>query len=349
MGGSVVACRDCGKEHYVLHSCRNRHCPRCQGIDRELWLDARKQDLLPVKYFHVVFTVPHELLELFRFNKSEMYSLLSGQAWKTLQKFGHDKKWLGAQLGAVGILHTWDQQIKLHPHVHFIVPAGGITRDGKWKDTRTAGDYLFDVEMLSDVFRASFVKQLRKLKNQGLVKKTVPKTLFGQPWVVYAKKAFGSAEDVLEYLGRYTHRVAISNARIKSVDDKGVSFEWCDRKDGYKKKTSTLTGAEFLMRFLQHILPAGFTRIRHYGFLSPRAKTAALESIRADLKVLQVPVAKRSRKEVLQEKWGGQSVFRCRDCGGELMLVGSFQPIRAPPVSAQTALVPDQSFLKPMA
>jgi hypothetical protein len=178
MGGSVVACKDCGKVHYVLHSCRNRHCPRCQGIDRELWLDARKQDLLPVKYFHVVFTVPHDLLELFRFNKTVMYNLLFEQSWKTLQRFGYDKKWLGAKLGALAILHTWDQQMKLHPHVHFIVPAGGITKNGKWKYTRTKGDFLFDVKMLSTVFRESFVKKLRELKSKGLVKKPVPKTLY---------------------------------------------------------------------------------------------------------------------------------------------------------------------------
>jgi len=171
LGGSVVACTDCGTVHYVLHSCRNRHCPQCQGIDRELWLDDRKQELLPVKYFHVVFTVPHDLLELFRFHQTSMYNLLFKHAWQTLQTFSKDPKWLGAQLGALAMLHTWDQQLKLHPHVHFVIPAGGITKNGTWKTSKANGDFLFDVTMLSEVFRAGFVKELRVLKSRAIVKK----------------------------------------------------------------------------------------------------------------------------------------------------------------------------------
>jgi hypothetical protein len=331
LGGSAVACKDCGTMHYVLHSCRNRHCPKCQGIDREIWLDARKMEVLPVKYFHVVFTVPHDLLELFRFNKVIMYNLLFKHAWRTLKTFGDDPEWLGAKLGALAILHTWDQQMKLHPHVHFIIPAGGINKTGKWKNTKTNGDFLFDVDMLSDVFRFTFVKELRLLKKKGELKKAVPKTLYDKPWIVYAKQAFGSPGQVLEYLARYTHRVAISNSRIKKITDKEVTFSWCDRKQGYKTKSQTLTGVGFLERFIQHIMPAHFTRIRHYGFLSPRSKADALKRIRSDLKVIEVVLVKRTRKEILEEKWGGRSLLQCRECGGELKLLETFKSQRAPP------------------
>jgi len=331
MGGSVVACEDCGTIHYVLHSCRNRHCPSCQQIDREIWLDARKTELLSVKYFHVVFTVPHDLLELFRFNKAIMYNLLFKHSWQTLHTFGQDPKWLGAQLGALAILHTWDQQIKLHPHVHFLVPAGGITKDRKWKHAKSNGDFLFDVKMLSNVFRASFVKELRKLKKNGHIKKCIPKTLFDKQWVVYAKKAFGSPEQVLEYLGRYTHRLAIANSRIKEVTDQEVTFSWNDRQNGYKTKTQTLAGVKFLERYIQHIVPPQFTRIRHYGFLSPRNKIDALNDIRDDLNMTEVVIGKRSKKEILQEKWGEKSFYHCKHCGGELHTLVVFKSAREPP------------------
>jgi ribosomal protein L19E len=331
MGGSIVACKDCGSIHYVMHSCRNRHCPKCQGIEREIWLEARKSELLPVKYFHVVFTVPHELLELFRFNKQEMYNLLFRHAWKTLSTFGNDPKWLGAQLGALAILHTWDQQMKYHPHIHFLVPAGGLTKKGTWIASKTNGDFLFDVKMISEVFRYSFVKELRQLKEKGKLKKSVPKTLYNKDWVVYAKQAFGSPEQVLEYLGRYTHRVAISNARIKKVTNTEVTFNWCDRKNAYITKEQKLSGIKFLERFVQHILPQQFTRIRHYGFLSPKCKKNALDNIRLHLQVKEVILVIRSRKEILEEKWGERSVFYCRECGGELHLLETLKPQRAPP------------------
>jgi len=200
MGGSAMACSDCGSVHYVLHSCRNRHCPRCQGIDKELWIEDRKQELLPVKYFHVVFTVPHELLELFRFNRKEMYHLLFEKSWETLCLFAKDPKLLGANPGAIAILHTWDQRIKFHPHVHFIVPAGGIDKQGQWKNSKQNGDFLFDVKQMSGVFSARFAKKLRRLKQQGKIKKHVPRDLIKKPWVVYAKQAFGSPAGVVEYL-----------------------------------------------------------------------------------------------------------------------------------------------------
>lgn len=331
MGGSAMACTQCGHVHYVLHSCRNRHCPRCQGIDKELWLEGRKRELLPVKYFHLVFTVPHDLLEIFRFNRKVMYNLLFEMSWKTLCLFAKDPKLLGAQLGAIAILHTWDQQLNFHPHVHFIVPAGGLTNKGQWKHSKQQGEFLFDVKQMSVKFSAMFVKKLRKLKQQGKIIKFVPRDLIKKPWVVYAKQAFGSAESVLEYIGRYTHRVAISNARILNVTKTHVTFRWCNRKNGYKTETTTLTGVEFLEKFLDHIVPAYFRRIRHLGFLSTRSKVVALESIRKSLQVPFEPLPKLSRAEILTLRFGERSLLTCRICGGEMVVIETYPRQRAPP------------------
>jgi hypothetical protein len=332
MGGSVMACNKCGSIHYVMHSCRNRHCPRCQGVDKELWIEDRKHELLPVKYFHVVFTVPHDLLELFRFNREVMYNLLFEKSWQTLGSFAKDPKLLGARLGAIAILHTWDQQLKFNPHIHFIVPAGGMDKAGKWKSSKQQGGFLFDVKHLSSVFSASFAEKLRRLKQQGEIKKFVPRDLIKTPWVVYAKQAFGSPESVVEYLGRYTHRVAISNARILKVTNSHVTFRWCDRKNDYATQTQTLTGVEFLERFLDHIVPAGFRRIRHLGFLCPRNKKEALEKLRQQLLPEFTALPRLTRAEILSLRFGDRSLLLCRECGNALMVLENFDKQRAPPM-----------------
>ncbi len=338
MGGSAMVCNDCGSVHYVLHSCRNRHCPRCQGIDKELWVEARKQELLPLKYFHVVFTVPHNLLELFRFNRLVMYNLLLEKSWETLCLFARDPKLMGARPGAIAILHTWDQQLRFHPHVHLIVPSGGMDKNGKWKSTKQNGGFLFDVKQMSAMFSAKFAKKLRTLKKEGKIRKYVPRDLIKKPWVVYAKQAFGSAESVVEYLGRYTHRVAISNARIMKVTDTHVTFSWCDRENGYQKKTETISGTEFLKRFLDHIVPPYFRRIRHLGFLASRSKKQNLKAIRQSLGLEQLPPAPLSRAQVLELRFGQHSLLRCKDCGGVLQLLESWPGQRAPPVNALTGM-----------
>jgi hypothetical protein len=331
LGGSAMVCHDCGNLHYVLHSCRNRHCPRCQGIDKELWIEDRKQDLLPVKYYHVVFTVPHDLLELFRFNRKVMYNLLFEKAWETIGIFSKDPKLMGAQPGAIAVLHTWDQQLGFHPHVHMIIPAGGIDKQGCWKSTKQEGDFLFDVKQLSEVFSARFARKLRRLKRQGKIKKFVPRDLIKKPWVVYAKQAFGSPESVVEYLGRYSHRVAISNHRILKVTSTHVTFSWLNRKAGYRKETKRLTGVEFLELFLEHIVPPSFQRIRHMGFLSNRNKRESIEKIREQLLRDYVTRPRLSRAEVLTLRFGERSVLQCRECGGELLLLESYPKERAPP------------------
>ena len=332
MGGSAMACNQCGCIHYVMHSCRNRHCPRCQGVDKELWIEDRKHELLPVKYFHVVFTVPHDLLELFRFNREVMYNLLFEKSWQTLCRFAIDPKLLGARLGAIAILHTWDQQLKFHPHIHFIVPAGGMDNNGQWKSSKQQGRFLFDVKHLSSVFSAAFAEKLRTLKQQGKIKKFVPRDLIKTPWVVYAKQAFGSPESVVEYLGRYTHRVAISNARILKVTNSHVTFRWCDRKNDYAVKTQTITGVEFLERFLDHIVPAGFRRIRHLGFLCPRNKKEALEKIRQQLMPDFTHTPRLTRAQILTLRFGDRSLLLCRECGNALIVLENFDKQRAPPM-----------------
>lgn len=331
LGGSVLACGDCGQLHYVLHSCRNRHCPRCQGIDKELWIEDRKQELLPVKYYHVVFTVPHNLLELFRFNRKEMYNLLFEKSWETLSVFAKDPKLMGAKPGAIAVLHTWDQQLGFHPHIHMIVPAGGIDKNNEWKSTKLNGDFLFDVKQLSSVFSARFAKKLRRLKQQGKIRKNVPRDLIKKPWVVYAKQAFGSPESVVEYLGRYSHRVAISNHRILKVTESHVSFGWLNRKAGYRREIMTLTGVQFLERFLEHIVPPNFQRIRHLGFLSNRNKREAIEKIREQLLTAYTIEPRLLRAEVLALRFGERSVLQCRECGGELLLIENYPKERAPP------------------
>ena len=283
MGGHIEACEDCGTVRVAYNSCRNRHCPKCGAIDKEKWIIAREADLLTVRYFHVVFTVPGKLNSLFMNNQVAMYNLLFTVAWDVLKNFGKTKKWIGGQIGATAILHTWGQNLQYHPHVHFIVPAGALMPDNKWKHSRNRGKYLFKVEQLSEVFQARFVEKVRKLEKEKAITGKVPENLFDKNWVVYAKQAFGGPRQVISYLGRYTHRTAISNDRILAVNHETVTFTWKDYKNNYARKTTTLPGEEFLRLFCMHILPFGFTRIRHYGFLSSASKRKSLAIIRADL------------------------------------------------------------------
>ena len=334
LGGSVLACSCCGTVKYVFHSCRNRHCPQCQGIEKELWIEKRKAELLPTKYYHVVFTVPHELLELFRYNRKVMYGLLFEKSWQTLNGFAQNPEFLGATPGAISILHTWDQQLKFHPHIHMIVPAGGLDKNNKWKNSKQNGQFLFDVKEMSKVFSATFAKKLRQLKREGKVVKKVPKDLIKKPWVVYAKKAFGSPQSILEYLGRYTHRVAISNYRILKVDKHSVTFQWLDRKNNYQKNIETIDGARFLERFVDHIIPPGFRRIRHLGFLSNRNKEKSLTLIREQFDVIVEYAQKRTRAEIAKELWGEQSQLHCKACGGEMVVIKTYTKQRAPPCPA---------------
>ncbi|MCK5201587.1 MAG: IS91 family transposase [Spirochaetales bacterium] len=339
MGGHIEACNDCGVVRIAYNSCRNRHCPKCGAIDKEKWIMNREADLLPVKYFHVVFTVPDKLNSLFMYNQEKMYNLLFAVAWGVLKDFGNTKKWIGGKVGATAILHTCGQNLNYHPHLHFIVPAGALMTDGKWKHSRNRGKYLFKVDQLSNVFRARLVEETRKLVKGKEIKGVVPGNLFDTDWVIYAKQPFGGPKQVINYLGRYTHRTAISNDRILEVNDEEVTFTWKDYNNNYDKRTTTLPGEEFLRLFCMHILPPGFTRIRHYGFLSSASKRKSLSIIRDDLKASHPSVTNtKTWQEVVFERMGIKPGI-CKCCGGEMVIVESLPNRfrgrqRAPPVEA---------------
>ena len=265
LGGHVDKCDECGHIRISYNSCRNRHCPKCQNTQREAWVEDRKQDLLPVPYFHVVFTVPDTLNSLFLHHPADLYNLLFASTWETIAQFSYTQ--LHAETGMVAILHTWGQNLSLHPHIHCVVPGGGINFRGQWKQVSTSDNgkvFLFRVENLSNVFRGKFIGALKKKLPQ---EKKFINDLYKTPWVVYSKEPFSGPEQVIEYLGRYTHKVAIGNHRLLNVDETGVSFSWRDYRDNIVK-VMPLEGAEFLRRFCLHVLPKRFVRIRHYGLLS---------------------------------------------------------------------------------
>lgn len=328
LGGHVDACDRCGHVRISYNSCRNRHCPKCQNTQREAWIEARKQDLLPVSYFHVVFTVPDKLNGLFLGDPAGMYHLLFKAAWTTIARFGLIK--FHGDTGMIAVLHTWGQNLSLHPHVHCIVPGGGIDYRGQWKPVKTSATgkvYFFPVENLSRVFRGKFMAALEKHLPQ---EKPFIKVLYKTDWVVYAKEPFAGPEQVVEYLGRYTHKVAISNHRLQSVDDTGVQFSYRDYRDNRTKRMK-LSGVEFLRRFSQHILPKGFVRIRHYGLLSAGKRTQ-LRQLQTALGV-RVPEKKEKKnwKQLCREHLGFDPDL-CPACGqGKMVVIQWLDAVRGPP------------------
>lgn len=297
LGGHVEKCdnQSCGFERIAYNSCRNRHCPKCQALTKQRWLDDRMAELLPVSYFHNVFTLPHELNGLILGNKKILFDILFDTVNQTLQTFANNpKSKLNGRLGFIGILHTWDQKINAHFHLHCLIPAGTLSKDKKgW--THSPNNFLFPVKALSQVFRAKFVHKLKQAYSNDCLcfpGKTAPlqnpkhfhqliDSLFQKNWVVYSKKPFAGPEQVLNYLGRYTHRVAISNNRILSIDKNQISFVYKDRSDHNKDKILTLDPHEFIRRFLLHILPKGYTKIRHFGFLANRNKKQNIQTLKA--------------------------------------------------------------------
>ena len=280
LGGHIDACNDCGNISISYNSCRNRHCPKCQGKNRDNWIQARTSELLPVPYFHVVFTLPDSLNSLALHNPKLVYDLLFESAWETLKTFGKNK---GVQSGMIAVLHTWGQNLSLHPHLHCIVPGGGVDKNGKWQNIRSDGNFLFSVRALSKVFRAKYCEKLKEKSPLDYVK--IQQQLWHKQWVVFAKKPFGNAHSVVEYLGRYTHKIAISNNRIQNIDNENVTFKYKDYKQNGTKKQMTLSHGEFIRRFAMHILPKRFVKIRHYGFLSSTWKRQKLKDLQRKLKV----------------------------------------------------------------
>jgi hypothetical protein len=297
LGGHVEGCDDCGHQRVAYNSCRNRNCPKCQAAARAAWLDRQGEDLLPVEYFHVVFTLPNVLGPLALHNPRLVYGALFRAASESLMELAADPKRLGAELGFLAVLHTWGQTLTLHPHVHCVVPGGGLSPDGMhWVSCRPG--FFLPVKPLGRLFRGKFLAILadhyarRRLLLAGSLWELDEPNRFAAwidelratDWIVFAKRPFGGPEQVLKYLARYTHRVAISNHRLLAMDDRRVSFRWKDYADGNASKVMTLDGVEFIRRFLQHALPGGFVRIRHFGFLANRCREEKLPLCRAILK-----------------------------------------------------------------
>mgnify|MGYP003649126134 CR=1 FL=1 len=350
LGGHVEGCDNCGHRRIAYNSCRNRHCPRCQGAAARDWLAEREADLLPVEYFHVVFTLPAEIAAIAFQNKAAVYDLLFRAAARTMTRIAADPKQLGARIGLTAVLHTWGSAMTHHPHIHMIVPGGGLSPDGvRWISSRSA--FLLPVRVLGTLFRRLFIEGLPALHDAGRL------AFFGTPahladrkafarhlatvrkkrWVVYSKPPFAGPKAVLAYLARYTHRVAISSRRITAFDGANVTFRVKDyRQDGAARhKTLMLEAGEFIRRFLLHVLPSGFHRIRHYGFLTGPDRKARIERIRGLLGAPATPQPSADEPEVSQPP----DIRRpCPCCGGRMSVVGIVlrwrQPRGPPPRSS---------------
>jgi putative transposase/transposase-like zinc-binding protein len=328
LGGHIDACPRCGYQAAISYnSCRNRHCPKCQTQARERWLAARERELLATNYFHVVFTVPHELNVMVLDNQRLFYDLLFTASAQTLQEVAARPKHLGAEIGVISVLHTWGQNLLLHPHIHCAVPAGGLSPDhSRWVHPRHA--FFLPVDVLKRVFRGKFCDGLKRLYRRTQLRCAGPASLLADPkqfrrllrrlhrqhWVVYVKPAFGGPLQVLRYLGRYTHRVAISNHRLLAFDGERVTFRWKDYAHGGKQRKTTLTGTEFLRRFFLHVLPKGFVRIRHFGFLSNRFRASRLALCRPLLASEDTPTAPPSSPQA-------SSTWHCPHCGAPMMVL----------------------------
>jgi hypothetical protein len=344
LGGHVERCQDCAHEHIAYNSCRNRHCPKCQGAAARDWLAARQDELLPVPYYHVVFTIPAPLADMGYHNKAVIYDILFKAASETLITIAADPKHLGARIGMTAVLHTWGSALTHHPHVHIIVPGGGISLDGdRWVSCRPG--FFLPVRVLSRLFRRLFLEKLATAHQAGRLKffnDLAPLAdceafdahlapLRKIEWVVYAKRPFGGPEAVLAYLSRYTHRIAISNSRLIAFGGANVTFRWKDyrTKGPERYKTMTLTAHEFIRRFLIHVLPSGFHRIRHYGLFANGGRVRNIERVR---QLLAMPVTDHDQTPDLSEPVPPARPCPC--CGGRMIVIETFerghQP-RAPP------------------
>lgn len=344
LGGHLDQCDSCGHERISYNSCRNRHCPKCQGLARERWVRAREAELLPVPYYHLVFTLPHQLNPLCLAHPEILYPMLFRCGWQTVARFAADPKYLGARTAMISILHTWGQNLSLHPHIHAIVPGGGITASDKWKAARGKGKFLFSVKAMSKVFRARFVAALSKawtagkLPDKGVQGQVIDDVGFGRlrqdlyrrPWVIYAKRPFAGPQQVIEYLGRYTHRIAISNHRLQAIKDGQVRFAYKHYRKGGKQASMQLKAEEFLRRFCLHILPARFVRIRHFGFLAANQKGEALGLIRKELGVSAPESQVDPGWKQLLKSSTGIDIDQCPRCkSGTMKLIDELP--RAPP------------------
>jgi hypothetical protein len=350
LGGHLDECTRCGHRAISYNSCRNRHCPKCQTGARERWIAARQRELLPTRYVHVVFTLPRELAPLVLQNRKAVYDLLFRASAETLMEVARDPRHLGAEIGFFSVLHTWNQKLDLHPHVHCVIPAGGLSLDhARW--IRSHYRFFLPVKVLSRVFRGKFVTGLKRAFQDGqlrfhgnLALLAQPKIfaawvrpLFRKDWVVYAKRPFGGPQYVLQYLGRYTHRVAISNHRLLSFADGKVTIRWRDSAHNNKQKLLPLSVDEFLRRFLLHLLPQGFVRIRNFGFLANRRRATRLPLCFHFLGARQDPPAQQDPSSINDST----DLWRCPKCDGPMKVIERFtateMQLRSPPVVTQAA------------
>jgi Putative transposase/Transposase zinc-binding domain len=351
LGGHLDQCTRCGHRAAISYnSCRNRHCPKCQTAARERWIAARQRELLPTRYVHVVFTLPHRLLSLALQNKRVIYDLLFRASAETLLEVAGDPRHLGAEVGFFTVLHTWSQKLGLHPHVHCVIPAGGLSPDHThWIKSRSR--FFLPIKVLSRVFRGKFVAGLRQAFQEGQLNFHGDLTLLAQPkifaswlrplfrkdWVVYSKPPFGGPEYVLQYLGRYTHRVAISNHRLVSLAEGKVTFRWRDSAHNNEQKLLTLSLDEFLRRFLLHVLPKGFVRIRNFGFLANRRRATLLPLGFQLLGVVQQPQSEPEASAAHESS----PLWRCPQCGGPMRVIERLTAtqiqLRSPPALVTAA------------
>jgi len=348
LGGHVLCCEDCAQVQIAYNSCRNRHCPKCQGSAARRWLEARQADLLPVEYYHVVFTLPAPISAIAYHNKAVIYALLFQAAAETLLTIAADPKRLGARLGITAVLHTWGSALTHHPHLHCIVPGGGLSLDGeRWISCKSG--FFLPVRVLSRLFRRLFLEKLSAAHLAGHLQFFGPHQDLAEArdfadylaplrqieWVVYAKRPFAGPEAVLAYLSRYTHRVAIANSRLIACDERGVTFKWKDyrAREPDRHKTMTLATSEFIRRFLIHVLPAGFHRIRHYGLFANHTRVKHLQRLR---ELLSDDTLDAGAETELVEDPLPTATYTCQTCGSPMIIIETFtkQMPRAPPADS---------------
>ena len=328
LGAQEDVCDNCGRKKISYNSCRNRHCPNCQTGKKLKWIEARKEEVLNIKYYHIVFTIPSELYLIAIQNQEKIYKILFKASAETLQELAKDSKYLGAEIGFFSILHTWGQNLMYHPHVHMVVTGGGLTKTLKWKEKEE--DFFIPVKVMSKVFRGKFLEYMKKEKleyykkmkeyeNPAIYNELMRK-MYEKDWIVYCKEPFKNANSVIEYLGRYTHRVAISNERIVKVEKDTVTFKWRDYKDENKMKEMTITIQEFIRRFLIHILPPHFMKIRYYGILGNKNKKKKLLKCKILTRTKIVKKEKLPALELLKQTLG-KDFNLCPQCKKGHMLI----------------------------
>lgn len=349
LGGHKEQCDQCHYTRYHYNSCGNRNCPSCQAVNKDKWIHDRLFDILPVKYFHCVFTIPSELYVYFRYNKKLCYNLLFKAVRETLFTLGLDpKQGMHAKVGAICLLHTWTQQMTYHPHVHCIIPAGGL-KNGKWVHAKSKGDFLFPVKVMSRLFRGKLMAAIHASFKDGALNLTpfmasnyyqTKSTLYQKEWVVYAKKPFGGPQQVLEYLGRYSHRICISNHRIINISPTHVTFRFIDRKTNTLHSKS-LKGVDFIRLFAEHILPKRFIKIRHLGILASRVKKRDLALARKSLGVAPPTPRQKLNTRDFIIMTTGKDPYKCPCCSeGEMVIIAFLPAIRGSPIKPPLRFVP---------